>query len=447
MTYEAEAGNFSVALVGDLMMNRRVHGFGSLLSRRCWTSCAPPTSASPTSDADQRLRAQLGPEAGLDLVAGGVAGVPRRSQVDGIKAVTTSNNHSYDYNEAGLLTTMRHLEGARPALRGRGHEPRRRAGARADRLAPRARGPVRRVDHVQRAVGGRARRPDFPSPARINAAPREDPHGAAAGFDALVEARSSSVQGVRRGAPHLPPAPGGALRRGDRGAVPGPEVQAGGGYDTRTSCNRADLDGILKWIRGATKQADWLIYSTHCHEAGTPAELHEVHRPTPPEFLVEFAHWTIDQGCHAFTAHRAPHPPGIGSEAGRFSTASATSSSTTTPCSGSRIRRIGAGLGHEHTPGDWGPPARATTRTVSPWTACSSRAWWRSAPTPHRQLAEISPPPRGPRVRAADEPARPADAGRPGARERDPRRAPAPLEAFGTRINVENGVGVIKVAA
>jgi poly-gamma-glutamate synthesis protein (capsule biosynthesis protein) len=73
-----------------------------------------------------------------------------------------------------------------------------------------------------------------------------------------------------------------------------------------TSVNKEDLLGIGNWIRGAAKQADWLVYGVHCHENSPEGERHGPSTVAPPDFLVEFAHWAIDQGCHMVACH-GPH--------------------------------------------------------------------------------------------------------------------------------------------
>ena len=42
------------------------------------------------------------------------------------------------------------------------------------------------------------------------------------------------------------------------------------------------------------------------HESGQTGEFHGATRLSPPDFLVDFAHWTIDQGCNLFAGH-GPH--------------------------------------------------------------------------------------------------------------------------------------------
>ena len=278
----------------------------------------------------------------------------RRSQVDGDRGGHHLEQPQLRLQRGGPPDDDAPPEGARLACAGGGTSLDDARAPALDRPAPRARRPVRGVDHVQRAVGSRARAARLPGPAwDQRAAPREDPHGAAAGFRCPGRGHRSS-SGTRSSKRCTAPSTRtvwSATTRRPRCGSWSPKFRLGESYDTRTSCNRADLDGILKWIRGATKQADWLIYSTHCHESGNTGELHEVHRPTPPEFLVEFRPLDDRPGLPRLHRAWAAHPPGDRDlqGPGRSSTASATSSSTTTPCSGSRIRRIGArGSGEQH---------------------------------------------------------------------------------------------------
>ena len=77
-------------------------------------------------------------------------------------------------------------------------------------------------------------------------------------------------------------------------------------FAVRTALNEEDRLGIGNWIRGAQKQSDWQVYGVHCHESGPEGDFHGHSRLSPPHFLVDFARWTIDQGCAAFVGH-GPH--------------------------------------------------------------------------------------------------------------------------------------------
>jgi poly-gamma-glutamate synthesis protein (capsule biosynthesis protein) len=84
------------------------------------------------------------------------------------------------------------------------------------------------------------------------------------------------------------------------------EFRLGDAFKVETSVNPEDLKGIGNWIRGAQQQSDWIVYGLHCHESGESGDYHGGSKTTPPDFLVEFAHWTLDQGCDVFAGH-GPH--------------------------------------------------------------------------------------------------------------------------------------------
>jgi poly-gamma-glutamate capsule biosynthesis protein CapA/YwtB (metallophosphatase superfamily) len=73
------------------------------------------------------------------------------------------------------------------------------------------------------------------------------------------------------------------------------------GAETRVleTLNPGDEDRILRSIRSGSRQADYLIATSHSHESGaTPDD--------PPPFLVDFTHKAIDAGAQAYLVH-GPH--------------------------------------------------------------------------------------------------------------------------------------------
>lgn len=66
-----------------------------------------------------------------------------------------------------------------------------------------------------------------------------------------------------------------------------------------TDPNERDVQEIARWIRDARRQADWVFYTLHAHEA-------HVEREVPAEFIVKFARACIDAGADAFIGH-GPH--------------------------------------------------------------------------------------------------------------------------------------------
>lgn len=66
-----------------------------------------------------------------------------------------------------------------------------------------------------------------------------------------------------------------------------------------TQPNAGDVEDICKWIREAKRQADWVYFTLHAHEA-------HLDRTIPAEFVVDFAHKCIEAGADMFIGH-GPH--------------------------------------------------------------------------------------------------------------------------------------------
>jgi poly-gamma-glutamate synthesis protein (capsule biosynthesis protein) len=76
-------------------------------------------------------------------------------------------------------------------------------------------------------------------------------------------------------------------------------LQLGDGFGITTSCNPADLERNRKWVRDASRMADWVLFSFHCGYHGATAD-------EPADHLKELAHAVIDEGADVFVGH-GPH--------------------------------------------------------------------------------------------------------------------------------------------
>ena len=63
--------------------------------------------------------------------------------------------------------------------------------------------------------------------------------------------------------------------------------------------NKLDLEQILRWVRSAKRQADYVVVNIHASQTGGTRE-------EPPDFLPVFAHAAIDAGADVFIGH-GPH--------------------------------------------------------------------------------------------------------------------------------------------
>ena len=227
----------------------------------------------------------------------------------GINAVTTANNHSFDFSEGGFLTTLEHCKDVDLPHAGGGRNL---DEARAPAYVDSARGRVAVMSatstfsETSRAGAGR---PDFPGRPGVNALRHDIAHHVQQDvFDALRKAnlelgyeeehafmRHFGFRGTQDAAD-------------DSGELDFLEHKfiLDETFAVRTALNEDDRLGIGNWIRGAQKLSDWQVYGVHCHESGPDGDFHGHSRISPPHFLVDFARWTIDQGCAAFVGH-GPH--------------------------------------------------------------------------------------------------------------------------------------------
>ena len=227
----------------------------------------------------------------------------------GIDAVTTANNHSFDFSEGGFLSTLGHCRDIDLPQAGGGRNiDEARSPTYVDspggRLAVMSASST--FSEQSRAGPGR---PDFPGRPGINALRHDITHHVERDvFDALAKAnRQLGYQETYDNRISF------GFRELDESLDENTEVEfldnkfvVAEEFAIKTAPNQDDLAGIGKWIRGALKQSDWVIYGMHCHESGQSGDFHGGSRLSPPDFLVEFAHWTIDQGCALFAGH-GPH--------------------------------------------------------------------------------------------------------------------------------------------
>jgi len=357
MLYEAERGDLSIAVVGDAMISRRMRAFREPHFLKL---------VELLRNADVSLANLEFLFHDFESAWQWTRGTYTRSDPKnlnelkwmGIKAVCTANNHSFDFSEGGYLTTLKHLEEADIPHAGGGKDlDHARAPAYVD--SPHGRVAVMSASStfsdISRAGPGR---PDFPGRAGINALRHQAVHHVTQdvfealhkvnrelGYEAHDEAQaqfgfSGHTQPIDKRT---------AVRFLEK------EFRLAEAFKLETAVNKEDLAGISNWIRGARKQADWLVYGVHCHESGTTGEFHGGSRTSPPDFLKEFAHWSIDQGCSLFVGHGPHFLRGIEIYKGTpifYSLGNfifQNESVAWVPPEG--YRRFG--LGHEHTPGDF----------------------------------------------------------------------------------------------
>lgn len=112
-------------------------------------------------------------------------------------------------------------------------------------------------------------------------------------FEATPETMQSLRQVARAYGANPPDDPNSSVRVLNRTVFPGPADRV------ITTVNEADRERILREVRNAADQADYVVVNSHSHEPGNASI-------TPPEWMEEFAREVIDAGANTMIIH-GPH--------------------------------------------------------------------------------------------------------------------------------------------
>jgi poly-gamma-glutamate synthesis protein (capsule biosynthesis protein) len=317
MIYDSERGDFKIMLLGDVMPTRRLSVFqeASYLKLKAIISNADAAFANLETSVHRYLE-------GHQNISGGTYMTTEPHLLEdlkwlGVNLVSTANNHAYDYGEEGIVATCRYLDAAGIVHAGSGRHLRE---ARSPAYLDTARGRVALIATTAtmpaHAIAGE-QRPDAPGRAGINPLRHRVTHvvderglmelrrlGAALGYDAAVERRKNLGDARTRGA-------GGDRKEYMFGSM---RFELGDGIALRTSVNERDAEENLRAVKEARRMSDWVVVSLHCHELGGEKLLTAAHRSEIDEmadFVVDFAHRSIDAGADVFVAHGPQEPFGV----------------------------------------------------------------------------------------------------------------------------------------
>jgi poly-gamma-glutamate synthesis protein (capsule biosynthesis protein) len=216
----------------------------------------------------------------------------------GFDLLGCANNHSGDYGEKGLLRTIQHLKEREWVFAGIGANL---AEARAPDYLETPKGRVALLSAASSfsaAMRAGPQRPDLQGRPGLN--PLR--------YKTRYHLPESALKKLRSVSESLGLEEAKEKRRELGFPIPGEEdgfVFVDGvfieddEYDVVTEPRASDMQGILKWIDDARRQADWVIFSMHAHEG-------KLDRDIPADFLQKFARACIDAGVDAFIGH-GPH--------------------------------------------------------------------------------------------------------------------------------------------
>jgi poly-gamma-glutamate capsule biosynthesis protein CapA/YwtB (metallophosphatase superfamily) len=317
MVYQAETGNFTIALAGDTMLTRQLTPFKEerFIALR-----------GILRDVDAAFANLEGTvhnwNEGTPGITQGTFMTTEPKLLDdlkwfGINMVSCANNHAFDYGEGGVLANLKHLDDAGIAHAGTGRNL---AEARAPAYLDTPNG---RVALVAATATFRPwnqageQRPDLRGRPGINPLGFQTAYNVdAAAFEQLkrISRELGFEKSHERARKHfysdkeIPDAKAAEL------SLLGNRYLLAERFAIETKSSERDLQDNLRWIREARRQADWLVVSVHCHEfggaslltAGSRAELEET-----ADFVTRFAHQAIDEGADIFVGHGSHFPMGI----------------------------------------------------------------------------------------------------------------------------------------
>jgi poly-gamma-glutamate synthesis protein (capsule biosynthesis protein) len=307
--YRAEAGEFNIALTGDVMLNRRVslHDEPAFLKLRSILQSADAAFAN--LETTVRHAHQGSPTTSYATYTTMPPEMLSELKWLGVNLLSSANNHSYDFGEGGVLATIEHLAKAELVHAGLGRNL---SQARAPGYLDTRNGRVGLVAATTTFYPwSRAgeERPDMQGRPGVNALGfKIEYHVPARTLEVLREAAQALgfTKDSERKSKHFYSAsevPGfGANEVSFLGAT----FKANAESSFVGKADARDMADNLKWIREARRQADWVVASIHSHDfahksvvsASRQAEMTE-----PMECVSQFAHGAIDAGADLVVGH------------------------------------------------------------------------------------------------------------------------------------------------
>ena len=456
MLYESQGGGIVMALTGESLITRRLSCFREPRFMRMVETLRDADVAFTNAE----CVFQEYDDYPNTLAGGGsprgtyMASDPRNIkelQWLGIDIVSCANNHCSDFGEGGVLTNIRHLDAADMVHAGSGRNL---AEARAPAYLDTPKGRVALIAAADWGPRGRGGSP-WPAPMGSMAGEQGPFVNGRPGCNLIRQRPVFTVDreafdALRRVSRELRFEDEKASRRASQALV-NQDIDTDTVFhfmDARfvlvdrfslsTVANQDDIEANLKWVRDARRMADWVMVSFHNHGASPSGD-------EPSEHTKVFARVCIDAGADVFIGHGPHRDRGIEIYNGKpilYSLGNFIQQNDTvrwTPHDG--MARFG--LGFDHTPADFYDTRSSKQRQPNPrrWESAIAMVSFDDKRLKEIRLHPIELGLGLPRFqRGRPLPAEPGGE----AAKRVIENFRKMSEPFGTKVEIENGVGVIR---
>jgi poly-gamma-glutamate capsule biosynthesis protein CapA/YwtB (metallophosphatase superfamily) len=312
MVYRAEERNIRLLLAGDAMPARSLKPF----DEPRYTALLDLIRRADAAFANLETTVREPHEGTPSLTQGTPMSTPPallgELQWMGLKLLSCANNHATDYGDDGLMAMLAHLRRAGIPHAGAGANL---AEARKPAYLDTAAGRVALIaattfyPHWTRAADQRPDALGRPGVNPLDFAVSYTVDGAS--FAALAKASEGLglTQARARQRAMFFSAAEAPEDSADTLTFLGQRFLRGKGFAVATKAKPADLEGNLRWIREAKRQADLVIFSLHNHEYGPGGALTaktNVGMEETASFVADVAHAAIDAGADVVACH-GPH--------------------------------------------------------------------------------------------------------------------------------------------
>jgi len=314
--YDAEMGNASIMLGGDVMLGRRLSTYREPQYLKLVDLFRQADASFINLEACVRRRDEGSPTIQPATFMTTPPALLDDLKWFGVDIVSIGNNHVYDFGEPGVTAAVAHLSEANIPFAGAGVNM---TMARKPAYFDSPRGRIGLVAttgfFLPWSRAGEARG-DVPGRPGLNTLRSEETYYVTQEQLNTLDSIATELGFKRENArnrKHLFSDKDAPPDVADEVMFLGQRFKAAPSAHIATRAERTDLDDNLRWIHEARRQCDWLIVSVHSHSFAFSSQGADKRsdQTDPADYIVEFSRAAIDAGADVIAGHGSHTPLGL----------------------------------------------------------------------------------------------------------------------------------------